>query len=203
MGRPLVLDPNTTTGDIRIAGKVYELNTSGSWARIKDKETGKVLTVDLRPDYIKEREEGFKKKETSGKQIYSDDIDGWAREIFDLDPNITCIPVAIEYPIGSTYYTVVDLDEIFETCYDYLSDDVERANGDRKCRGSNDGLVMPWSDDSITLGTWRRIVDLWIKMCENSGISKAENEGDYCEYSHLDVYAYLRNCNKIEMISLY
>jgi hypothetical protein len=57
LGRPLFADPNTTTGDIRIAGKTYILSKSGWWAHIKDPETNTTIDVDLRPDYIKELDE--------------------------------------------------------------------------------------------------------------------------------------------------
>ena len=68
LGRPLHGDPNTHTGQIRIAGKDYLLMTSDFHCTIKDFETKEVLAeVDFTPDYIKDYYTGKNNKDNENK----------------------------------------------------------------------------------------------------------------------------------------
>ena len=62
LGRPLRGDPNTITGEIKIAGKYYGLKTTEFHCKIKDLDTNETLAeVDFTPDYIREYREKRRK----------------------------------------------------------------------------------------------------------------------------------------------
>lgn len=125
----------------------------------------------LTPEEVTEKEIEFKKL---------------AEEIFNLCPKCNCIPLAVETTSGSKWITETNPDTVYNYCSDYMDE--------------NSDYVMPFQDDDMKFGDWKKISKDWDKMCELSGIKADVDEGDYCEFFHLSVYVYSKETNKIEYI---
>ena len=133
-------------------------------------------------DYQREIQEGIRKKN-------ADKIKEVADEIFKLCPVCNFIPVAIETDSYNDFETIVDFDTIWERCCDYLCDEE-----DNDCE-----IVMPYQDDDMTFGDWKKVEKLWKELIQLAGYKYSiSHDGDYCEEYHLSVNGYSKKKKKIE-----
>ena len=118
-----------------------------------------------------------------------DELNRVANEIFELCPVCNFIPVAIETQCEDVFETEIDFERIWESCYDYLLD-----KDDNKL-----GWVMPYQDDDMTLGNWKKVAKLWKEAIALAGFKhQTSNDGDYCEFYHLSVNGFCKKTRKIE-----
>ena len=134
-------------------------------------------------EMLKENQEVLTPEEVTEKEI---EFKKLAEEIFNLCPKCNCIPLAVETTSGSKWITETNADEIYNYCEKYM--------------GENSEYVMPFQDDDMKIGDWKKICKNWDKICESSGFKYAVDEGDYCEFFHLSVYAYLKETENIHYI---
>ena len=73
------------------------------------------------------------------------------------------------------------MNTVYKLTYDNLSDE-----------------AVPKQYDDMTIGTYKRMMKLWIEACANSPIVYEEFDGDYCEFCHISLYYYDRESKKIK-----
>ena len=131
--------------------------------------------------YQSKEQEALRKKN-------KEELNKTAEEIFKLCPDCNFIPVAIESGSEDVFTTSPNLEDIWESCYNYLIDPEE-----------NDyELIMPHQTDEMTFGDWKKINELWEKMIMHAGYKyHTDNDGDYCEFYHLSVHGFSKKAKKI------
>ena len=111
------------------------------------------------------------------------------KEIFTLCPVCNFIPLSIEVQSYDTWEEVIDFDRIWESCCDYLCDEED----------NDEGLIMPYQDDDMTFGGWKKVEKLWKEMIKLAGYKNhTDNDGDYCEEYHVSVNGFSKDSNEIE-----
>ena len=126
---------------------------------------------------LKRKEKDEKKASKVREEKFNEAI----KELLEICPQVSMIPVGESYQYHEDCYDTNDFDEIYELTYDNLSD-----------------KAVPKQYDDMTIGTYKRMMELWKVACKNSPIVYEEHNGDYCEFCHVSLYYYDRESNKIK-----
>ena len=121
------------------------------------------------------------KDEKKASKIREDKFDAAIKELLEICPQVNMIPVGESYQCYEECYDTNDFDSIYELTYDNLSDE-----------------AVPKQYDDMTIGTYKRMMELWEIACKNSPIVYEEFDGDYCTRLHVSLYYFDRESNEIK-----
>lgn len=126
---------------------------------------------------LKRKEKDEKKASKVREEKFNEAI----KELLEICPQVSMIPVGENYQCFEECYDTNDFDSIYELTYDNLSDE-----------------AIPKQYDDMTIGTYKRMMELWEVACKNSPIVYEEFDGDYCTRAHVSLYYFDRESNKIK-----
>ena len=126
---------------------------------------------------LKRKEKDEKKASKVREEKFNEAI----KELLEICPQVSMIPVGESYQCYEECYDTNDFDRIYKLTYDNLSDE-----------------AVPKQYDDMTIGTYKRMMELWEVACKNSPIVYEEFDGDYCTRAHVSLYYFDRESNKIK-----
>ena len=125
----------------------------------------------------------LKRKEKDEKKvskIREEKFNAAIKELLEICHQVNMIPIGESYQYHEDCYDTNDFDEIYETACGNLGNE-----------------AIPKQYDDMTIGTYKRMMELWKIACKNSPIVYEERDGDYCEFCHISLYYYDRDKQKI------
>ena len=125
---------------------------------------------------LKRKEKDEKKTSKVREEKFNEAI----KELFEICPQVNIIPVGESYQYHKDCYATNDFDEIYEAAFDKLENE-----------------AIPKQYDDMTIGTYKRMMELWKVACKNSPIVYEEHDGDYCEFCHISLHYFDRDKQKI------
>ena len=126
---------------------------------------------------LKRKEKDEKKASKVREEKFNEAI----KELLEICPQVNMIPIGESYQYQEDCYDTNDFDKIHGLACDYLKNE-----------------AIPKQYDDMTIGTYKRMIELWKIACKNSPIVYEEFDGDYCEFCHISLYYYDRATGEIE-----
>lgn len=126
---------------------------------------------------LKRKEKDEKKASKDREEKFNEAI----KELLEICPQVNMIPVGESYQYHEDCYNTND----FDCIYDIANDKLENE-------------AIPKQYDDMTIGTYKRMMELWEIACKNSPIVYEEFvDGDYCVSCHISLYYFDRDKQKI------
>jgi len=126
----------------------------------------------------------LKRKEKDEKKvskIREEKFNAAIKELLEICPQVNMIPVGESYQYHEDCYDTNDFDCIYDVANDKLENE-----------------AIPKQYDDMTIGTYKRMMELWEIACKNSPIVYEEFvDGDYCVSCHISLYYFDRDKQKI------
>lgn len=121
------------------------------------------------------------KDEKKASKVREEKFNAAIKELFEICPQVNMIPVGESYQYHEDCYDTNDFNNIYKLSYNVLSD-----------------KAIPKQYDDMTIGTYKRMMELWETACVNSPIVYEEFDyGDYCVSCHISLYYFDRDKQKI------
>lgn len=120
------------------------------------------------------------KDEKKQSKVREDKFNKAVKELFDLCPQVTMIPIGKTLQYQADCYETNDFEEVQDIAYDYFGDE-----------------AIPKEYDDITIGNYNKMMKLWEVACENSPIVYQEFDGDYCSMCHVTMYYFDRERQEV------
>lgn len=120
------------------------------------------------------------KDEKKASKVREEKFNEAIKELLEICPQVNMIPIGESYQYHEDCYDTNDFDEIYELACDNLKNE-----------------AIPKQYDDMTIGTYKRMMELWKIACKNSPVVYEEINGDYCEGCHISLYYFDRNKQKI------